>query len=159
TTRIAGPPRQRGGAGARPEGGAARGRTGTPRWEEGSSSRPPRRGTPLPAARRQARRRIRENGETLSGIETIATGGLRRPFAALYGCIPFGDEPGGPAARDVVPRPLHQHQQAVLEADDVHQVDEQPCQPGEVTVEAHPAQVSDGTSTANGRHAALVLVD
>jgi len=46
-----------------------------------------------------------------------------------------GDEPGAPLAGEVVPGPLGQHQQLVVEADQVADVNEDPHQPGREAAE------------------------
>src|SRR5205807_596286 len=46
-----------------------------------------------------------------------------------------GNQPGGPVARHIVIRPLEQHQGAVAKRDQVHEVNEQPGQPGKIARE------------------------
>src|SRR5262245_3147411 len=69
-----------------------------------------------------------------------------------------GDEAGGAVARDVIPHPLHQHQNAVVKLHQVHDVHEQPDQPGAEAGNAQPAEVGDGGAAADGRQVALVVV-
>src|SRR6516164_6405476 len=61
-----------------------------------------------------------------------------------------GDQPRRAVAREVAPSPLHYHQEAVLEADQVEDVHEQPGQPGKESGETDPTQVNDGGSPADG---------
>lgn len=70
----------------------------------------------------------------------------------------LGDQPRRPVSCQVVPAPLQEHQQAILELDQVDQVDEEPDQPGRKTVQPQSANLCHGRRAANHRHAAAVAV-
>src|SRR5579859_794008 len=67
-------------------------------------------------------------------------------------------QPGGPIACEVVPGPLKQDEHAVLELNQIQDVDKEPCQPGEKAGEANPSKIGDRGGAADGRHAAVIFV-
>ena len=56
-------------------------------------------------------------------------------------------------------QPVAERGDALEEADEVQQVDEEPEQPGDESSGAKPTNVGHGTESRNGRHAALVVID
>src|SRR5215468_7691981 len=68
------------------------------------------------------------------------------------------DEPGTAIARNVVVHPLRQHQQSILEFDEIHQVDEDPHEPGDESGDAKEAKIGDSFVAADGREVAFVEI-
>src|SRR6185295_13495557 len=63
-----------------------------------------------------------------------------------------GDQPRATPAREVVERPLHEHEQSVLEADEVHDVHEEPEKPGRIAREPERAELGNrGGPTDHGQ--------
>ena len=60
-----------------------------------------------------------------------------------------GDEACGTTAEKVIPTPLHQDQQTVVELHQVEEVDEQPQQPGQEARNVHPTQVGNRSGSAD----------
>src|SRR6185503_19214336 len=77
--------------------------------------------------------------------------GVRLPFLA-------DDEPRTATERHVRPRPLHQHRQAIAEAAEAIDMNEQPEPPREVADEPQPAKLGDRTAAADGRQLPEVVI-
>src|SRR4051812_9872248 len=67
-----------------------------------------------------------------------------------HACGAAGDEPRPAPVGPEAHQPADDHQEPVLEADQVPDVDDQPHEPGERPAEAHHAQVGDGPAAADG---------
>src|SRR5271167_2378627 len=84
---------------------------------------------------------------------------MRRPALQVkWQRVLARDEPCRSVEGEVVPRPLQEHEEPVLEFDNVHKMNEQPHQPGRETRKADPAQVRHGGRPADGRHGSLIEV-
>src|SRR5437879_4174763 len=69
------------------------------------------------------------------------------------------NEPRPAVPGEIVPGPLHEHQQSVVELDEIHQMDEQPREPGEEATEAQAAgDVGDRGVAADDRHGAAIAI-
>ena len=68
-----------------------------------------------------------------------------------------GDQPRAALERDVVPRPVERHDDAVAEADEEVDVRDAPQQPGEEAGERQPAELDDGALAPDGRERAGIL--
>ena len=68
------------------------------------------------------------------------------------------DHASAAAAREEAERPADQHQQPVLEADQVPEVDHEPGDPGGKPAQANGVEVRDGPCPADRREVALVAV-
>src|SRR5688500_8865664 len=64
------------------------------------------------------------------------------------------DEPSATSVREEVVRPADEHDDAVLEADEVEEMDREPHHPGREPRQAQPAQVGDRPRTADRRELA-----
>src|SRR5262245_64618627 len=69
-----------------------------------------------------------------------------------------GDEPRPARVTDVLPRPREEHEQAVAEALEVHEVDERPEEPGGEARQLQPADAADRGRAPDRREAPLVAV-
>src|SRR5262245_38265189 len=77
----------------------------------------------------------------------------RRPAIGLE------DEPWAPVPPDVVPRPLRQHDEAVAEPDQVHEVQREPSEPRQGPAQPDAErEVSDGRAPTDRRHRAPIEV-
>src|SRR6059058_2592481 len=68
------------------------------------------------------------------------------------------DQAGATAVRDEAEGPAHDHEQPVLEPDEVPEVDNEPCDPGEEAAQLEPLDLGDGGRAADRREVALVAV-
>src|SRR3954447_18061256 len=87
---------------------------------------------------------------------------LRLAGTAISGFARRGEIPGNQAdaalMREVGPRPLGHHDDAVAEADQPEDVQEDPEQPGDVAGDLQAEHVADCRAAADRRHDAVVLV-
>src|SRR5207247_2270882 len=70
----------------------------------------------------------------------------------------FRSQPGTTVPGDVGPRPLEQHQEAVAEPDQEHDVDEKPGEPGDEPGELESSDDRHRGRAPDGRHAPFVAV-
>ena len=91
-------------------------------------------------------------------MSSTARGGA--PVAGAYhGCsVRAADQPRAAPVREEAERPAREHEQAVLKADQVPQVDRQPGHPGQRAAEMDPFEVGDGARAADRREVALVAI-
>src|SRR5690349_2565650 len=81
------------------------------------------------------------------------------PRSPSASCSPGSrDEAGAALPAHVCPRPFEEDEEAVAEADQEHDVDEEPREPGRQAREAEAADHRDGGGAADGGHAAAVAV-
>src|SRR3954471_7163976 len=87
-------------------------------------------------------------------------GALRRMGVGWRACGAFlvGDQPRAAPAREKADRPPREDEQAVLEADQVEEVDGGPRQPGGKPAQAQTPDLGDGACAPNGGQVALVDV-
>src|SRR5712664_2235967 len=62
------------------------------------------------------------------------------------------DQADGPVVEEVVPRPVHEHDDAAAEADDVDQVDEEPHQPAQEPGQANRSELRHGRVAPDRGH-------
>src|SRR4029077_18866391 len=90
--------------------------------------------------------------------------GARRSIVLLDPAGEFvaaGDQAGAALVGEIRPGPLDHHDQAIAESDEEKNVDEEPCQPGEISGQVKLAGLSelgDGGGAADGGQAAFVVV-
>src|SRR6266545_2440990 len=99
-------------------------------------------------------RRSRPLG-SIAGVE-IKVATVRR--ATFLNVTAAGDEAGAAVAGEVVVHPLDEDEEAVIELDQVHEVDEDPEEPGGEPGKAQAPEVGDGLVAADGGEVALVEV-
>src|SRR5688500_17148902 len=78
-------------------------------------------------------------------------GGLRPPLGR-------SDEPHATLIGQVAVRPLHEHTDPVAEADEIHDVHEQPEQPRNASAEPERSEICDRSRSADYCQVALVAV-
>src|SRR3989449_11646654 len=69
-----------------------------------------------------------------------------------------GDQPGATLPRDIGPGPLEQYEEAIAEADQGHDVHEEPGEPRDQAGELESPHDRDGRGASNGRHAPPVAI-
>src|ERR1044072_1679111 len=80
------------------------------------------------------------------------------PEVSVLGVGGLGDEPGSPAAGGEADRPADEDEEAVLEPDQVEEMDGQPGDPGQEAADLDALDVGDGGRTADGRQVAFVVI-
>ena len=82
----------------------------------------------------------------------------RRLIRGRGGVVGIGDDPRalGAAAAQEADRPAEHHDESVLVADQVPDVDAEPDQPGREPAQANEAQIGDGAAPADRGQVALV---
>src|ERR1700736_4367594 len=93
------------------------------------------------------------------GLNGADCGAARAPWSSVR-LLPLavGDQPRSALGEEVAPHPLNEDEEAVLEADQVEDVDEQPRYPGEKSGEAEAARLRDGLVLPDGGHHPLVAI-
>ena len=69
-----------------------------------------------------------------------------------------GDEAGAAAEGEVLETPLDENLNATLELNDVHQMDEEPDEPGEKTGDVQTENIGDGSGATNDGHVSFVEI-
>ncbi len=69
-----------------------------------------------------------------------------------------GDEASTTTEGEVLEAPLNENLDAALELNDVHEMDEEPDEPGEEAGDVQTENIGDGTSAADDGHVALVEI-
>src|SRR5437660_1050707 len=80
------------------------------------------------------------------------------PRRARAGRCLLGDEPGAAPTGGEAERPADEHENAVLEADQVPEVDEEPGDPGDEAAQLQALDIRDGGGATDRRQIALVAV-
>src|SRR5260370_31960538 len=75
-----------------------------------------------------------------------------------FSWLPARNQPRAAISREVVVHPLHEHQQAIVELHQVHQVYEDPCEPRRESGDMHFAEIGDRLIAADRREVALVEI-
>ena len=114
-----------------------------------SRFRPPPNAEPEP---RTSNRELRTGTRTRTRNAEPGTGN----GSSLLG---LRNQPRTSLKREVRHRPLEEHDHPVPEANEHEDVQEQPRQPGEHPRQPDPAEVADGRSPSDDRHAAEIAID
>ena len=69
-----------------------------------------------------------------------------------------GDEASATAEGEILEAPLDENLDAALELHDVHEMDEEPHEPGEKTGDVHTENIGNGGGAADDSHVALVEI-
>src|SRR4029078_668885 len=80
-----------------------------------------------------------------------------RPASFSRGAA-LGDQPDGTLVGHVGPRPLHHHQDAVSEADQIEDVDEQPEEPADEALQLRHREIAARRGASDGGHVAEIRV-
>jgi hypothetical protein len=70
----------------------------------------------------------------------------------------FDNESRGVPEGEVVPRPLHEDHEPVTKADQIHEMDKEPDQPGQEAARLQAPQISHRRGAAAGGHGAPISV-
>src|SRR2546430_17015502 len=83
------------------------------------------------------------------------------PYTTLFRSPSFlRDQSRGPLVEEVVPRPVHQHEQLVPEPDELDDVHDQPDDPGRESLERDSAEVGDrGVAADRGERAGILVAE
>src|SRR4051794_22149308 len=116
------------------------------------------------SSRERQRNTRRASGPTVATDETetrrsrSARSGLHVRTWRLIRRRDAGDQPRAAPTRHEAEHPPQEHEQPVLEADQVVEVDDEPRDPGHQAAEANDVQIGDGAGPADRREVALVEV-
>ena len=80
------------------------------------------------------------------------------PGSPAWQFIAAGDEAGAALVGQIRPCPLDHYQQAIAESNQEKDVDEQPCQPGEIAGEHELAELGNGGGAADRGQAAFIVI-